>query len=154
MQAAYRSIWCLCVLALAWTSVVAADDEDVADGQQCINASVIRSTRILDDANILFYVRGNAVYRNMLSRQCKGLLREGRFSYRRTTSSLCKHDFIRVLYATARGMEEGPACTLGNFYKVTEEEVELLLNPLPQQVPPVQLPPSEPEEVIEDVNES
>jgi len=150
-----HKFYCLSgLLTLSVSSTFAADEPDDADGRQCINASTIRHTKIIDDSSILFYVRGNSIYRNILSRQCSGLLREGRFSYRRTSASLCRRDFIQVLYSSGGGMREGPSCALGNFYAMTEEEVELLLDPPPQTPQPVPLPPADPEEVIENPDET
>ena len=121
------------------------DDED---GRRCISANIIRQTRIVNDATILFYVSGSDIYRNDLPRSCPGLAREGRFSYRRSTSSLCRNDSIQVLMAGAGSFREGPSCGLGNFFKMTKEDVDLLLNPGDTTPPPQPPPPSEPEEVV------
>jgi hypothetical protein len=153
VKPARQIFWMSCVLALSASASYAADEQDDDGGRQCINASIIRQTKIIDDSSILFYVRGS-IYRNILPRQCHGLLREGRFSYRRSSANLCRSDFIQILYPSAGGLREGRMCALGNFYEVTKEDVEFLLNPPPQtpQTAP-DLPPSEPEEIIEDSNE-
>jgi hypothetical protein len=91
---------------------------------------------------------GKTVYHNILPRQCRGLARENRFSYRVSGSTLCHLDSIRILYASGVGIEEGRSCGLGYFHEVTEEDIELLLNrePAPIQIKP--LPSADPEEII------
>ena len=153
------TITCLaCLSMLPAGSALAADEQEDKDkdrdGRSCINASLIRSTRIIDDANILFYVRGSDIYHNQLPRQCNGLAREGRFSYRRTTSSLCQQDSIQVLYAAGTGMRQGPMCGLGYFRKITEEDAEALLNPVEPEPVAEPLPPSSPEEIVEDPHDN
>ena len=51
-------------------------------------------------------------------------------------------------------MREGRSCRLGYFYEVAEEDIAMLLerkNQPPQAQP---LPPAEPEEIIEETDES
>jgi hypothetical protein len=150
----YLNIISLCCIGiLAIPEYLQADDPE-EDGESCISANFIRQTRIIDDATILFYVTGSKIYRNTLPRQCTGLARAGGFSYRRSTSSLCSNDSIQILEENAGGYREGRSCGLGNFFEITEEDVEFLLDP-PQHLPePNPLPPAEPEEVIEEPDES
>ena len=149
-----RFVWPAGLLALMLSAPSAADEEKDEDARSCINSSLIRQTKIVDDTRILFYLRGKTIYHNILSRKCNGLAREGRFSYHTTTGSLCRLDFIRVLYRGGAGLQEGSACGLGYFHEVTEEDVEMMLEDLsrPPQAQP--LPPAEPEEIIKETEES
>ena len=142
----YIRLACLVAALVAGPSL--ADEEVDTDARRCINGS-IRSTKIVDDSSILFYLRGKSIYHNILPRRCAGLLREGRFSYHRTTSSLCRRDTIQVLYAAGAGLHEGRTCSLGYFYKVTKDDVAAILDPIVEIPQPKPLPPAEPEEVIE-----
>ena len=154
MKQTYNFVWLACLLTLPTPGASLADEAVEENARKCIHASVIRHTRIVDDSNILFYGRGKSIYHNILPKRCIGLSREGRFSYHRTTSSLCSHDTIRVLHASATGMREGRSCRLGYFYEVAEEDIAMLLerkNQPPQAQP---LPPAEPEEIIEETDES
>ncbi len=154
MKQTHRFVWLACLLALPASGASLADEEKDENARTCINGNVIRNTRVMDDSNILFYGRGKSIYHNILPKRCIGLSREGRFSYHRTTSSLCSNDTIRVLSGSATGMREGRSCRLGYFYKVTEEDIAMLMerkNQPPQTQP---LPPAEPEEIIEETDES
>lgn len=136
-----------CLLAALVAGPSLADEEMDTDARRCINGS-IRSTRVVDDSSILFYMRGRSIYHNILRGRCAGLLREGRFSYYRTTSSLCRMDSIRVLYVAGAGLEEGRSCSLGYFYEVTKDDAAAILDPIVEIPQPIALPPAEPEEVI------
>lgn len=154
MKQSYKFICLACLLALLTPGPSLADEVKEEKARKCINAGVIRHTRVLDDSNILFYVRGKSIYHNILPRQCTGLAREARFSYRRSTSSLCSHDTIQVLYGSAAGLREGRSCRLGYFRKVTEEDIAVIferINRPPQAEP---LPPAEVEEIIKETDES
>ena len=154
MKQSYKFIWLACLLALPIPRPSLADEVKEENARKCITASVIRHTKVLDDSNILFYVRGKSIYHNILPKQCKGLTREGRFSYRRSTSSLCNHDTIRILYGSGTGLQEGRSCRLGYFHEITEEDIAMISARMyrPPQAEP--LPPAEPEEIIEETDES
>jgi hypothetical protein len=146
---------CLFALAAPGASLADVPDEDSDDStRNCINVSRIRSTKVVDDRNILFYARGSTIYHNILPRRCPGLKREGRFSYRTTTGSLCQLDSIRVLYNSGIGLNEGASCTLGLFHEVTKEDAEGIIEGLPQDTEAKPLPPAEPEDVTKESNES
>ncbi len=156
MTQTIKFVWLGCLLALIHSGPSPADEEKDEDARHCIRASLIRQTKIVDDSRILFYLRGNSIYHNILPRQCRGLSREGRFSYKIATGSLCRLDTIRIIYRGSGigGLQEGAACGLGYFHEVTEEDVELMLEDLsrPPQAEP--LPPADPEEIIKETEES
>ena len=142
------------LLALLVPGPSLADEEDDENALNCIHVNRIRSTKIVDDLHILFYMHGKTDYYNILPRQCRGLSREGRFSYRVTANTLCQLDSIRILYDGAIGLREGPSCRLGLFHPVTKEDIESILDPEPRLPPPEPLPSAEPEEIIEETDES
>jgi len=78
-----------------------ASAQDPADMVNCVSLSQVDRTEVIDDTTILFYMRGNEIYRNVLPHRCPGLRRDEAFMYRVTTSQLCNVDVITVLSTTA-----------------------------------------------------
>lgn len=91
--------------------------------QDCIIASRIDRTEVIDDNTIVFMMRGgNEAYVNYLPQRCPNLAREDRFAYERRTSQLCDDATITVLEFS--GIAPGFTCRLGQFQPVTLAEVE------------------------------
>jgi len=144
-----RNLLLICVAIGVTIPAVAQDEDPVVDEaddstSRCISLRTIRSTDVVDDRNILFHMRGDIVYHNILPRKCNSLAREDRFSYRASVGRLCSNDTINVLYNSGPGLREGNACQLGIFYKMTREdakafkeapEPEPQANPLPMPAP-------------------
>ena len=136
-------------LLLTWAyPSVAQEDEPSYDEntRECINLRQIRRTEVVDDRNILFYMRGATVYHNILPRQCGGLAREDRFSYQTSIGRLCRMDSIRVLYNNPYGLREGNRCSLGVFHKITKEDAAAYKDDLKRmpEANPLPLPAPEP----------
>lgn len=130
------------------------DEIDDIKAKSCIRVRSLRSTKVVDDLNIIFYMVGSTTYHNILPRQCHGLARQDRFSYESRSGNLCDLDTIRILYQAGTGMQEGNACRLGKFHPITKEDADALkekLRELPQAEP---IPLPEPEEIGEDSEES
>jgi hypothetical protein len=89
--------------------------------------SGVRTTRIVNDGNILFFQRNGHVYLNVLDQTCVGLRRSGKFTYSVQTGArtvrLCDADTITVLEPTGRGF----ACGLGPFRPVSAETAAAML---------------------------
>ena len=100
-------------------------DESVPS-ERCISLSSLDSTDVIDDRNVLFYMHGKAIYRNVLPRRCFGLERSDAFSYRTNARQLCNVDTITVLQPFGSGLEDGAVCRLGLFYPVSEAEVDAI----------------------------
>jgi len=102
------------------------DDETFIDRTpiDCVSTTRIRSTEVIDDRTIVFYLRGGRVYSNILDHDCPSLLREDLFAYEARGGRLCSSDFIRVLPRSGFGI--GPSCGLGDFHPITLAEAELL----------------------------
>jgi hypothetical protein len=146
-----------------------AEDAAAADAsfdrtpKECVTVSDIRRTVAIDDRTILFYLRGgNRIYRNYLPRECPGLARENRISYKTTTSRLCDVDLITVLEQFGVGLRPGFTCPLGDFIPMTKEEAEDLLiakedlgrqrraiKSKPAELPPEDAPQAAPESAPE-----
>jgi len=100
-------------------------DESVPS-ENCVSLSFVRDTEVVDDRNILFYMRGDEIYRNVLPHRCPGLERREAFMYRTTLNRLCSVDVITVLSPIGPGFMPGASCGLGKFYPVSEAEAEAL----------------------------
>lgn len=98
-----------------------ADEEPDGVAERCIRLNLIRSTTVVDDRTILFYMRGGGVYVNYLPHKCPNLGREERFSYRVPTNQLCDVDTITVLQNFGFGLSPGASCKLGPFDPITRE---------------------------------
>lgn len=139
-----------CFLIGSPVAIVVADEvleEDTLEegGKKCIDTRRIRRTDIIDNQNILFYMRGGEIYRNHLPNRCPSLRRGTTFSYRSTISRLCDIDIITILYNQGSGLSRGASCGLGKFLPITEDEVQALKgDPEIEQEP---VPPAEPEEI-------
>ena len=152
-----KIFWPACLLALAVPGASLADqqDDESDDGlKSCIRVNRIRNTKVVDDLNVLFYMRGKTIYHVRLPRRCPGLRREGRFTYRTTGGNLCHLDTITVLYSAATGLDPGPSCRLGYFTEVTEEDAEGIIEGLPRESQAKPLPPAEPEDLSKEPDES
>src|SRR5690606_6215645 len=90
----------------------------------CVSLSRVDRTEVIDDNTILFYMRGNEIYRNVLPHRCPGLHREQQFMYRVTTSQLCSVDVITVLDNIGGRFMPGASCGLGKFQPISEEAAE------------------------------
>ena len=98
-----------------------------ADGMlNCVSLTQVDHTEVVDDNTILFYMRNNDIYRNVLPHRCPGLGREQTFMYRVSTSQLCNVDVITVMDRVGAGFMQGASCGLGKFQPVNSEQVDAL----------------------------
>lgn len=123
-------------LTLAFTSVpvfAANSDKDKAEMakvmakyektgavKRCIMLSQIDSTKVFDDYNILFKMRGKKAYLNTLPNRCSRLGFEESFSYKVSINQLCNVDLITVFDST--NTIQGPSCGLGKFVEYKEKD--------------------------------
>ena len=103
-----------------------AIDELLSDAEHCISLRRIDRTDVVDDSNILFYMKGGDVYLNRLPHRCPGLRWEKAFMYRTSMSQLCNVDIITVLDNMGFGFSPGVSCGLGPFYPISEETAKAL----------------------------
>lgn len=79
--------------------------------ENCIRNRSIKSTKVLDDSNIIFEMRNKKVYLNTLSHRCHSLGFTRQFAYWPRGNRLCGYDFISVFDSIgSRGR-----CGLGKF---------------------------------------
>ncbi len=150
----YMLILLACLLNLSAAGSSLADEVKVESARKCINTRIVKRTEVVDDLNILFFMRGKTVYLNILPRQCRGLSRDRRFSFRTSLGRLCNLDRIRILNESGFGLQEGKSCRLGYFHPITKEDIPEIIegmHKLPESVP---LPPAEIEDITVETDES
>jgi hypothetical protein len=103
-----------------------AIDELLSNAEHCVSLGRIDRTDIVDDSNILFYMKGGDIYLNRLPHRCPGLRWEKAFMYRTSLSQLCNVDIITVLDNLGFGFSPGVSCGLGPFYPISEETAKAL----------------------------
>ena len=75
-----------------------------APEQSCVYMGDVRRTAILDDNNILFYMRNGTIYQNHLRNTCFMLRSANRFTYGSSAlRRLCVGDIIQVLPESSFG---------------------------------------------------
>jgi hypothetical protein len=92
----------------------------------CISLNQVENTSVVDNDTILFYMRGDEVYRNDLPHDCPTLESEDTFMYRVTIGQLCSVDVITVLMDMGSRFMPGPSCGLGMFREISAAEAETL----------------------------
>ncbi|MDZ7642857.1 MAG: DUF6491 family protein [Woeseiaceae bacterium] len=137
---------CTLTMLMPVGNLLADEPQDDDAGESCILLQRIDRTEILDNQNILFYMRGGDIYLNRLRNRCPGLRRNEPIMYNTTSSQLCDLDRISVLYNRGGGLSPGASCRLGRFLPISEEDVEALkAEPPAPEIKPV--PGAQPEEI-------
>jgi hypothetical protein len=94
----------------------------------CLAHPTIDRTKILNDRNIVFVTRNDAIYNNELPKQCPSLKRNSLVNYGIANGRLCAGDRFQVLWEPRPG-NYLPAfmCQLGPFRSITATEYEDLV---------------------------
>jgi len=98
--------------------------------QKCVYMGDVRRTTILDDTNILFYMRNGTIYQNHLRNTCFMLRSANRFTYGSTSlRRLCVGDLIQVLPESSFGGAAFPmaTCNLGTYLQIDKDVADDLL---------------------------
>jgi hypothetical protein len=98
--------------------------------QPCLYLGDVRRTTILDDNNILFYMRNGTVYQNHLRSTCFMLRSANRFTYGSSPlRRLCAGDLIQVLPESSFGGAPFPmaTCSLGSYLQIDKEVADDLV---------------------------
>ena len=99
---------------------------EAAEGpRSCLPHPTIRRTTILNNRNIVFITRQDAIYHNELPRECPSLSRRSLVNFAVDTGRVCAGDRFQVLLEMApKDFLPGPLCELGAFVPITETELE------------------------------
>jgi len=116
-------------------AVIALGSAPRSSGQQgaeqnCVYMGDVRRTAILDDNNILFYMRNGTVYQNHLRNTCFMLRSANRFTYGSSAlRRLCAGDLIQVLPESSFGGAPFPmaTCNLGTYLQIEKDVADDLL---------------------------
>ncbi len=133
-----------CLLSLSPATSTLAEEEFDNGAVRCINGKNIARTLVIDNQNIIFYMRDNIIYHNGLPRHCVGLASAKTFSYRSNVSRLCSIDVITVMNSPGGGLSRAPSCGLGDFLPISAGEAEALIGE--PSIESEMLPPAETEE--------
>ncbi len=146
----YMLLLLACLLNLPAAVSSMADEAKEDSARNCITTRTLKKTEVVNDLNILFFMSGKTAYLNILPRQCKGLSRYRRFSYRTTAGSLCNLDTIQVVSGSGF---PGRSCRLGYFHPVNKEDALAVIEGprKPQKSKP--LPPAEVEDMTGESDE-
>ena len=112
------SVFFLSPIAFADRPLVPLKNYELTGGEKkCIYVRRIRSTKILDDYQIIFIQNSSKkAYLNKLAKKCHRLKFNGSIAYTTRSGSLCKGDYITAF--DTLGSIEGPSCRLGVFYEL------------------------------------
>ncbi len=118
----------LAVLAMA--GATRSTGQAASAEQPCLYLGDVRRTTILDDNNILFYMRNGTVYQNHLRNTCFMLRSANRFTYGSSPlRRLCAGDIIQVLPEASFGGAPFPmaTCNLGSYLQIDKEVADDLV---------------------------
>ncbi|MDG2376078.1 MAG: hypothetical protein P8M18_06980 [Woeseiaceae bacterium] len=137
-----------CLLALSASAQTDSDAYESVDikSKQCLATRQIKSTVVIDDANILFFTRGNSVYHNRLPEACKGLLRYKTFSYEQIAGRICEADLITLFRNTDAGIIR--RCRIGKFDSMDSQDIPALIQMLHRPPTGEELPTADVEDVV------
>lgn len=101
---------------------------ELATEKTCVLLRNIDRTDVIDDYNILFYMRGSDIYHVRLPNRCAGLRIADSFMYSTSLSVLCELDVIRPLRHFGGRFTPTGACGLGRFRPIMKDEIDMLKN--------------------------
>ncbi len=149
VEATIRRSLLLAAICTVGQAGLAFADDDARVATACLRRADIRTTKILDDRNVLFITRDRTTYSNQLARQCPGMRRNSAMSFTYADNGkLCVGSTFTVLYRTGASTNTtpytnpvtnehialqgppfvvGPTCQLGMFGPVSEDEVKVLM---------------------------
>ncbi|HEC01649.1 MAG TPA: hypothetical protein ENI91_08140 [Sphingomonadales bacterium] len=96
--------------------------EKTGNVERCILTSRIRTSKVIDDYNILFIMKGKKAYLNTMKHRCSRLGFEKSFIYELHVNQLCNVDIITVFDST--GGIRGPSCGLEKFVEYKKKPKE------------------------------
>ncbi len=115
-------------LAAAGSGPVASGEEiDRAVAKSCLYQTELRTTKVVDDRNILFTTRDGQTYRNTLPHQCPSMRRGSLLNYTFESRRLCAGSMFQILLDMAGRRMPTFTCPLGIFAPITEDEAQDLI---------------------------
>ena len=97
------SLLLVALLGAASAGPASADDRAAPAATSCLARENIRTTKVIDDRNILFTTRDRTMYNNQLSRHCPGMRRSTPLSFTYADHRLCSGSTFSVLMRIGSG---------------------------------------------------
>ena len=145
----YKALFLSGLLVLTAFASSLADEKDDERTRRCIPTRNIASTAAIDDRNIVFFMRGDPIYLNFLPDNCVGLAAGVSFSYE--SGGLCSGERIRLAPETYMS---GNWCNIGDFQRITKDDLEALRATPWGAPPPRPLPSAEIEDISTESEET
>ncbi len=137
----------LLLVALLGALQTAVADDSATRPTACLRREDIRSTKVIDDRNIVFTTRDRQTYNNQLGRHCPGMRRSTPLSFTYADHGLCMGSTFSVLMRVGSGnaiavndpannvhytipgpnFVQGATCQLAMFAPISEDEVKALM---------------------------
>jgi hypothetical protein len=138
----------LAAILAAPLSPAIGDEGDASVAATCLHRSAIRSTKVLDDQNVLFVMRDKSFYNSALTKHCPAMHRGAPLSFNYADGKLCAGASFTVMMRSGpssnpmsywdpttqqRVIMQGPSftpgaiCELGIFAPLTQDEVKDLI---------------------------
>jgi hypothetical protein len=107
----------------------AAAQEPPTAAKTCVYLPDLDHTKIVNERNILFYLRNGTILQNSMRDTCYGLYPKSRFTYGSSSlKRLCTGDMITLIADVSfGGVASANTCKLGMFLQVSDDEVTDLL---------------------------
>jgi hypothetical protein len=124
------AVACAAALLVAGGAQSAAAQAPQTAAKICVYLPDIDHTKIVDERNILFYLRNNTILQNSMLAPCYGLHAKTRFAYGSASlRRLCAGNMITLLSDLSfGGVAASNTCKLGMFLPVNDDEVDDLLS--------------------------
>jgi hypothetical protein len=112
------------------------EDEEYGEVQRCIGRAQYRRVEVLDERLLAFIGRDGRIWLNQLRAPCSGLNNRLALQMFPDGFRACRLDrFHGVDPAGMRGFERTPACFLGDFERISEEQLALLKEAVSERGP-------------------
>lgn len=120
----------LALMATSLSLTARAEDAPTAEAktESCLQLHRIRTTKVVDDSTVLFYLSSNEVYKNVLPRKCSALRPNEGFLYKSSINQLCSVDTITPLVSAGGGYMTTTSCGLGTFTRIDKETAQALIS--------------------------
>ena len=117
------------LIAAAGVTSVEAQDHSKNVAQSCLYRTNVDHTKVLDDQNILFFMRDRSIYQNTLTDRCYALKSTKRFGYSEAPMHrICMGSLISVLEDLTPGaVSRNSLCKLGAFVPVDDDVADELI---------------------------
>jgi hypothetical protein len=119
------------------------DDDDYGEAERCISSAQYRTIEVLDERRVAFVGRGGRIWLNQLRTVCAGLHRRHAIELHSSGMRTCRQDAFYGVDALAHGFmrrdvlgrpdplgahaaRQTPRCLLGDFERISEEQLALL----------------------------